>query len=53
VWWLDIGHMPDAYTAALTPLLRWTGEENRMKKLMGWDKDREITYQLPSWVEET
>lgn len=25
------------------PLLNWAEEENRMKKLMGWDKDREVT----------
>jgi len=27
--------------------------ENMMKELMGRDEDREITYQLPSWQNQT
>jgi len=34
--------------ASLTlPFLSWTGEREDNKKLLGWDKDKEITRQLP------
>jgi len=35
-------------------LHRRTGGENMMKKkLLGWDKDMEIAYQLPSQAKQT
>lgn len=30
------------------PILDRAGEENKMKNLVGWGKDKDITYQLPS-----
>ena len=43
-----------AHQAALSlPLLNSTGWENSDQKLVGQDKDTEITYQLPSQVKLT
>ena len=54
MWWVDLGQLPDAHPAALSlPLLNRIGEENRMEKLVGRDKDREIAYQLPSRAKQT
>jgi len=40
--------MPGAHQShSVTPLLSWTGERKYNKRLMGPDKDREITQQLP------
>ena len=53
VWWLNLGQLPDTYPAVLSlPLLHRIGGENKMEKLIGQDKDRAITYQLPSWTEQ-
>lgn len=35
-------------SCSLTPVHNRPGREDRMKKVMGQDKDREITPQLPS-----
>jgi len=49
VWWVDLGWMPGTHQATLSlPLLSWTGERKRNKRLMGQDKDREIAWQLAS-----
>lgn len=35
----------------LPPLLSGMGRKNRkIRKLMGWDKDRDIAYQIPVWA---
>lgn len=46
VWWAGLGGMPDLHPAPHThsavlslPLLHRTGRENKVKKLMGQDKD--------------
>ena len=40
--------------AALSlPLLSWTGERKYNERLVGQDKDKEITQQLPSWAKQT
>lgn len=45
-WWLNPGQLPDTYPAVLSrPLLNRTRGENKMEKLIGQAKDREITYQ--------
>ena len=46
LWWVVLGQLPDAHTAALTlPLLNSTEGKKNMKKLVGQYKDKEITYQ--------
>ena len=35
------------------PLLRWTGEREYNKRVMGQDNDRDITQQLLSWANQT
>lgn len=41
--------MPDGCPAALSFLfLKWTGLENKMERLTGWEKDREIALRLLS-----
>jgi len=44
VWWLNLGKpWPNAHPATLSlPLVSKTWRGNRMRKLMGRDKDREI-----------
>lgn len=41
--WIDPGLLPDAHLGNLTPQLNRTGRQNKMKKFMGWNKDRKIT----------
>lgn len=41
---------PNTHPAAHPLLLRGQWEENRMRKLVGWDKVRETAYQLLFWV---
>lgn len=49
MWWVDPGWMPDGCPAALSFLfLKWTGLENKMERLTGWEKDREIALRLLS-----
>ena len=44
VWWVDPGWRPSAHQiCSVTPLLSWTGERKYNERLMGRDKDREIT----------
>ena len=46
--------MPGAHQShSVTPLLSWTGERKYNKRLMGPDKDREITQQLPWQANQT
>jgi len=40
-------------TKAALSLLNWTGEKKYNKRLMGRDKDRGITHQLPSQAKQT
>lgn len=36
VWWVDLGQLPHAHQAALSPsIFSRTGEENKSKKIMG------------------
>jgi len=54
VWWADLGLQSNNHPAALPlSLLNRTGVENRMKTLLGQDKDREVTYQLLSQAKQT
>ena len=54
LWWVDLVQLPYAHPAALSvPLLNRTRGENKMKKLVGRDKGREIAYQLPSQAKQT
>jgi len=54
LWQVDLGWLPDAHPAALSlPLLNRTGEENKMEKLVGQDKDRKTAYQLSSQTKRT
>lgn len=49
----DFDWLPDAHQAAFSlPLLKRTGGENQMKKLVRWDTDREIVHRLLSWAKE-
>ena len=58
MWWVDRGRLPGAHPAALSlTLLSRAGGENKMKKLVGRDKDRGIACHLPlqakqSWLGE-
>jgi len=54
VWCVNLGQLPDTYPAMLSSLLlnRIRGE-NKMEKLIGQDKDRELTYQLPPWAKQS
>lgn len=50
----SLGWLPDTHPAALSlPLLSRTRGENTKKKLVGRDKDREITYGLASRAKQT
>lgn len=53
LWWVNLSCL--AFTQPLSlPLLKRTGGENEMRKLMGQDKDREIVnYQLPLQTKQT
>ena len=54
LYWVDVGWLPGAHQAALSlPLFNKTGRENTMKKLVGQDKDKEITPQLLSQAKQT
>ena len=54
VWWGDPGWMPSAHQSrSITPLLNWTGERKYNERLVGRDKDREITQQLPLQAKQT
>jgi len=49
LWWIDLGWRPEAHPATPSLLLNdRTERENKMKELLGQDKDEEITYQLLS-----
>jgi len=48
-----LGWLPDAHSLFLKPLLNKAGGENKVKRLMGQDKDREIKYQVPSPAKQT
>lgn len=45
MWWVDLGWLPAAYPASVS-FLSLTVEENKVKKTLGWNKDRKITYHL-------
>lgn len=47
LWWVDPGGLWDTHPAALR-----TEGENKIEKLMGQDKDREISYWLIPWVKQ-
>ena len=54
MWWVDLGQWLGTHPAALSiPLLRRTGGQNRTKKLMSQDKDKEIACQLLSQAKQT
>ena len=54
MWWPKLGWLPDPHPAAfLLPLHCRAGGEEKMKRLMGWDKDRKIIYQLLPWRKQT
>ena len=54
LWWVNLGSLPGAHQATfLLHLLNKTVGENKIKKIMGWDKDREITHQVPSQEKQT
>lgn len=43
MWWFDFCWLPVPHQATFSlPLLNRTGEENKMEKLMDWDKDNLI-----------
>lgn len=49
MWLLTLGWPPGAHPDVPSLLfLNSMGEENKVKKFMGQDKDKEITYLLPS-----
>jgi len=48
--WLDSRCPP---SRSITPLLSWTGERKYNKRLVGQDKDREITQQLLLGAKQT
>jgi len=52
VWWVNLGWLPAAHQATVSFLFNRTGGKNKIKKLIGWDKNREITYQLLSWAKQ-
>lgn len=52
--WVDVGQLPDPHSATLSvPFLKRAGGQIKKEKLVGWDKDGEITYQLPSRAAQT
>lgn len=51
LWRVVFGWRPDAHPAALTLSLYNTEGDSAMKKLLGQDKDKEITYQQLSQAE--
>lgn len=54
VWWADLGWPPDPHPdAVLLFLLVNEGEENKKKRLMSWDKDKEVAYGLLSCIKHT
>lgn len=54
MWWVNLGWLSDANLATLSlPLVNRTEGENNIKKLVGQDKDLEITYPLPSQSNQT
>lgn len=46
-------YLPDAQPATVTPLIKWLRGENKMEKHMSRDKDRNISYWLPQWANQT
>ena len=53
MWWADLGWLPGAHPAALSlALISRTRRENKIKKVVGKGKDREITYQLSSQAKQ-
>jgi len=48
LWWVDLDWTPGAHQAALSLLSRQQEEKNDGERLVGRDKDRVITQQLPS-----
>jgi len=49
LWWVNTGWMSGAHQSrSITLLLSWTGERKYNERLMGWDKDGEITDQILS-----
>jgi len=54
LWWVDLA-LPSTHQGVLSLLLllNRTGGGNKIEKLVGWDKDREIPYQLLSGAKHT
>lgn len=51
---IDCGQLPDAHPTVLSLFFLIRKErENKTQKLVELDKDREATYQFPSWTKET
>jgi len=40
------------HSHSLTPLLNWMAGDNRLQRVMGQDKDREVTYLLLSQAKQ-
>lgn len=54
VRWVDLGCLPDFHPIVLSlGLFNRSGEEKKMKNLVGQDKEREITYQFLSRAKQT
>lgn len=55
LWMVDLDWLSDAHQPVLSlHLLNRRGRDIKVKKLMGWDKDKEIIYrQLLSWAKQT
>lgn len=52
--WVNLRCLPGAHHVNLSfPILSKEGEENKMKKFMGWDEYRKIFHQLPSQTKQT
>lgn len=54
MWWVSFGKQPNTSPAACSlPLLSRVEGENRLKKLVGRDEDRETGKKLLSWSKQT
>ena len=51
--WIALGWLSGAHLAAPLPTYSTGQAENRIEKLMGWHKDRDIVYQQLSQAKQT